>query len=162
MRVEPGKAYRAHAGGVRIYRLRDGGIEDMAAGAPGGWVYLYHSRVENDELVFVPREASELKVESGEMTEQPLAGGEELSVPIEPGVETVGRFVNLDDGESVCVYEFYRGEEVPMEVPVEYRTITLHGAGDWSQKSWEADADRIVLQVRKGRVQVKAGQPFPR
>lgn len=75
---------------------------------------------------------------------------------------TVGRFVNLHAGESVYQYEFYLGESSVSEAPEDFRTVALDGDGDVDRKNWRADADRLVIRVLEGRIQVKVGQPFAR
>jgi len=163
MIVAPGAAYRIQAaGGLRIYGVLEGEITHTPATGPGGSVYLYHSHVECGQMVFDPREDATLEVDTGPMVEKELAAGDVLDVPIEPGGETVGRFVNLHQGESAYQYEFYLGESSVSEAPEDFRTITLDGEGDVDRKNWKADADRVVIRVLKGRIQVKAGQPFQR
>lgn len=161
MEVEEGKAYRFRGDGVHAYQLKDGEMVDRSSSAVGAWIYLYHSRAECDEMVFHAREAATLKVEEGPMEERSASAGEILEFPIQPDARTPARFVGLDPGTSTCVYFFYMGEEDVSLAPEDFRTITLEGAGEHAQKTFQVPADRLLVRVTGGQVQVKVGRPFP-
>jgi len=161
MELEEGKAYRFRGDGVHAYQLKEGAMVDRSSSAAGAWIYLYHSRAECDELVFHAREATTLKVEEGPMEERSASAGETLEFSIRPDTRIAARFVGLDPGTSTCVYEFHMGEEDVSLAPEDFRTITLESSGEVDQKTFQVPADRLLVRVTGGRVQVKVGRPFP-
>lgn len=160
MSLEPGKAYRFRGDGVHAYLLQDGELVERSSAAVGGWVYLYHSHVEANEMVFRTREATTLTVEEGEMEEATVEAGETVEIPMTPDVKLTARFVGLDPAGSTSIYQLFLGEEDVSLAPESYRTTSLPDVGAHDQKTFQAEADKLVVTVEEGRVQVKAGHPF--
>jgi hypothetical protein len=160
MEVEPGKAYRFHADGVHAYYLKDGQVVHRSSAASGGWIYLYPTAVECDQMVFAAQRETELKVEIGAMEEEEVGAGEAREFSLEPGADLVIRIVGLGPEPATCIYQFFKGGEDASLAPEEYRTISLSASDDPFQQTFQADADRVVVRVTEGRAQVKAGQPF--
>jgi hypothetical protein len=77
-----------------------------------------------------------------------------------PGMEALGRFVNVSDFRSSVTYEFFSGQTSVSRDAARSRTITLDFRGSSKDKRWECEGDRMEVKVHRGKMIVKAGQPF--
>lgn len=94
------------------------------------------------------------------MREEYVEEGQEVSFRVEPYMEVRGRFVNLSDFRSIVSYEFRRNGEDVSRSGERDRTIVLNFRNSASEKLWCGTADELIVKVTRGRVLVKAGQPF--
>lgn len=116
---------------------------------------------EADELALrVFTGVANLEGEVEPMTETAVSEGERAELPIAPQTESVARFVNVSDYRSVFVYSFLTAGEDVSKTSEYDRTITLDFRGSSKSKTWKSSADRVVVEVRKGKVLFKTGQPF--
>jgi len=163
VKVENGKALKASGTG-KIYRFKDGKplVGVSPASPSGGTTYLYDSYIEADEYVIYSKGGGKIKLSHGDMLEASVVEGMELRLSLKPKDITVGRFVNIDKGESQFVYSFLKSDKDVSKAPLKFRTKTLNTQGNFERFSWEVGADFIAIKVTKGRLQVKVGQPFPK
>jgi hypothetical protein len=126
-------------------------------------VRRHETSVEADEfIVYVYEGDIALTAKWQEMLEKTVAEGEEvrLSLPNWDKIET--RLVNLNDGESVVVFSYFReGTELSEDdiSPLKkWRTIILKEQGDVKSGSRSQYGDEIVFSVKKGKVLIKLGQ----
>ncbi len=93
-----------------------------------------------------------------------VPSGRELRVPVDPTENIDLRVVNLHKGKSVCTYTLMKdGVELSEERigPIPLRTFTFDEKFEnrSSTLSSSAQADEIVIQVRKGKMLVNVNQP---
>ncbi|MFP3999201.1 MAG: VWA domain-containing protein, partial [Desulfobacterales bacterium] len=171
VKIEPDKALSTFtSGGVRIYAFKQG-QPVVKFVYSGGRLKVYLSPEEADEIVLYnpsdSRFRDHARVKQGEMPERVLAAGEEMRIRMKPGDESVARFVNMADSESKVYYTWLsQGRELPESelAPKHFRTKTLRAGKNFrstfNQLEGKASGDTLLVQVQKGRVLVKAGQPF--
>ena len=122
----------------------------------------HETSVEADEFVVYVYEGDiALTAKWQEMLEKTVAEGEEvrLSLPNWDKIET--RLVNLNDGESVAVFSYFReGTELSKDDmnPLKWRTITLKEQGEVQYGARSYYGDEIVFSVKKGKMLIKLGQ----
>lgn len=122
----------------------------------------HETSVEVDEFVVYVYEGDiVLTAKWQEMLEKTVAEGEEvrLSLPNWDKIET--RLVNLNDGESVAVFSYFReGTELSEDDmnPLKWRTIILKEQGEVSSALRSQYGDEIVFSVKKGKMLIKLAQ----
>jgi len=168
--IAQGKALSIFAsGGVRIYAFRQG--QPVVKFVNSGRLNVYLSPEEADEIVLYnptdSRFRDHARVKQGDMPERVLAAGEEKSFTMQPGGEFVARFINIVDSESTVFHTWHsQGEELPDSEmgPKSFRTKNLRAGKNFrsihNQLQGKAPGDELLVRVLKGRVLVKAGQPF--
>lgn len=124
---------------------------------------LHETSAEADEFVIrVDQGSAKVETKWLPMNERRLRAGEEFRVPLVPGqnIEDV-RFVNLNDGESACSWNYYsEGNLLGDDVvgPAEYRNRVLRSKGESQRSVWRPFGDEIVVRVENGEMLVKLGQ----
>ncbi len=124
---------------------------------------LHETTVEADEFVIrVMKGKVKLQTKSLTMSERRLKAGEEFRMKLAPdqNIEDV-RFVNLNDGESLCSWDYYsEGNLLEAEVvgPKEYRTRSLRTRNESQRSVFRPFGDEIVIKVDSGEILVKLGQ----
>ncbi len=89
-----------------------------------------------------------------------IAEGSPVELPIRPRAEISGRFVNISEFRSTCIFSFYKnGEEVSSE-PKRNRTLTLEFKGSNKVKTWKPNADTLKIETVRGNILFKYGTPF--
>lgn len=127
---------------------------------------LHQTSVEVDEFVFRAEDGPvKLTGKWMPMNERRVKAGEEFRVSLIPGqnIEDV-RFVNLNDGESVCSWDFYsEGELLKADIvgPAEHRTRLLRNKNESQRSVWQPYGDELVFRVDKGEILIKLGQYDP-
>ena len=171
VKIERDKALSTFAsGGVRIYAFKQG-QPVVKFVYSGGRLKVYLSPEEADEIVLYnpsdSRFRDHARVRQGDMPERVLGAGEEMRVRMKPGDESVARFVNMADSESKVYYTWLsQGQELPESelAPKRFRSKSLRAGKNfrstYNQMEGKASGDTLLVQVKKGRVLVKAGQPF--
>jgi hypothetical protein len=151
--------------GGRIYAFKDG--EPVVHVDNGMGTYrVFVTALEADEIVLYDEggRGATARVKEEEVTERVLRAGERVNVTgITQGEELFGRFVNLASGSSTFVYTFLDGGSALPENeigPESFRTTTLETRGEVKEIEWRGIGDTLVVEVRAGELQVKAGQPF--
>ncbi len=104
--------------------------------------------------------AGTLSAEIDPMEEKILSEGEKAEFRMTPGKEAFARFVNVSDFRTIFTYEFFSGETSMSKDPARVRTLTLDFKGNDKEKTWDCEGDKMTVTVYKGKVLVKAGQPF--
>jgi hypothetical protein len=72
------------------------------------------------------------------------------------------RLLNTDAGESVCVVKLLKnftlleGDTVG---PLSFRTVSLKTTHASERRTYNVDADEIVVEVRKGQMLINIRQP---
>jgi hypothetical protein len=94
------------------------------------------------------------------MAEKTVSEGETAEFTMTPGIEAIGRFINISDFRSSVTYEFFSGQTSVSRDAARSRTITLDFRGSNKDKRWECEGDKMVVKVHRGKMIVKAGQPF--
>ncbi len=145
-----------------------------------GQPVMEFKRQPRNKIYLSPREAEELvlynpsrgrfnnaRVKQGDMPERVLVSGEKMRMNTQPGAETVGRFINLADGDSTVYYSWLsQGKELPRSDigPESFRTKNLDPGKNFrsifNQIEGDAPGDTLLVEVRQGKVLLKAGQPF--
>jgi formylmethanofuran dehydrogenase subunit D len=101
-----------------------------------------------------------LEADLAPMREEFVGEGQQVSFRIEPYMEVRGRFVNANDFRSTVSYEFRKdGKDISRSAPID-RTLVLNFRNSASEKLWSTVGDELIVTVKRGRVVVKAGQPF--
>ena len=101
-----------------------------------------------------------LEADLAPMREETIGEGEQVSFRVEPYMEVRGRFVNANDFRSTVTYEFRKeGKDISKSAAID-RTMVLNFRNSASEKLWSTVGDELVVTVKRGRVIVKAGQPF--
>ena len=171
VQIERDKALSTFAsGGVRIYAFKQG-QPVVKFVYSGGRLQVYLSPKEADEIVLYnpsdSRFRDHARVKQGDMPERVLADGEEMRIRMKPGDESVARFVNMADSESKVYYTWLsQGTELLESelTPKRFRSKSLragqHFRSTYNQMEGKAPGDTLLVQVQKGRVLIKAGQPF--
>jgi Ca-activated chloride channel family protein len=171
VKIKPDKALSAFtSGGVRIYAFKQGQPVVKFVDS-GGRLKVYLSPEEADEIVLYnpsdSRFRDHVRVKQGDMPERLLSDGEEMRIRMKPGDDAVARFVNMADSESKVYYTWLsQSQELPESelAPKRFRSKTLRAGKNfrstYNQLEGEAPGDTLLVQVQKGRVLVKAGQPF--
>jgi len=124
---------------------------------------LHETSSEADEFVIrVDKGSARLSAKWQPMHERRLKAGEEFRVKLVPNlnIEDV-RFVNLNDGESSCSWDYYsEGNLLENEVagPAEYRSRVLRARNEAQRSVWSPIGDEIVIKADSGEVLVKLGQ----
>lgn len=170
LKIEKGKAFdffSMHS--MRIYAFDEG---EPVAKARGATTKTYFSPVEAGEMVIYfdsgdQSRKGRIRVRQGDMPEQVLSAGEEMRVRVKGDGDFVCRFVNVNEAPSTVSYTWLaQGEELPeSEIgPESFRTKEIKSRGEAEQikfsRSMNDLADALVVKVLKGKVLVKAGQPF--
>ena len=91
-----------------------------------------------------------------------IAAGRQYGVSIEPGREVIVRLLNTHAGESVCVVKLSKNGtllEGDTDGPLSFRTVSLKTTHASERRTYNVDADEIVVEVRKGQMLINIRQP---
>ena len=154
---------------MRIYAFYEG---EPVAKVRGATAKTYFSPVEADEMVIHydaggTSKKGRIRIQPGEMPERMLSAGEEMRVEIKGDSDPVCRFVNMNEEAATVYYTWLsQGKELPSSKigPQSHRSKDLGYKGEARQIAFSGSitdmVDTLVVKVPKGRVLVKAGQPF--
>ncbi len=101
-----------------------------------------------------------LEADLSPMDERIVEEGQEVAFTIRPDAEVRGRFVNASDYRTTIFYEFRLREQPASRADENDRYINLDFKNSARDKLWSAEADEIVITVKRGRAVIKLGQPF--
>ncbi|TAL15891.1 hypothetical protein EPN96_11475 [bacterium] len=132
--------------------------EVLKSGVPA--VMVYSAGEADGVAVRVFTGAGSLTGELEPMDEKTVSEGETAEFAMAPGIEAIGRFINVSDFRSSVTYEFFSGQTSVSRDAARSRTITLDFRGSSKDKRWECEGDKMVVKVHRGKMIVKAGQPF--
>jgi hypothetical protein len=132
-------------------------------GTGGGWTFE-ETPLEADEVVVRVNEGTvAFTVEQVQLGfGQSVAAGRSHAVPIEPGREVILRLLNVHEGESSCVVTLSKdGARLEGDTvgPVSFRTVTLKTRHASERRTYNVNADEIVVEVQKGQMLINIRQP---
>lgn len=132
-------------------------------GTGGGWTFE-ETPLEADQVVVRVSEGTvAFTIEPIELGfGKTIAEGRLYGLSIEPGREVIVRLLNTHSGESVCVvkmsknFKLLEGDTVG---PLSFRTVSLKTTHASERRTYNVDADEIVVEVRKGQMLINIRQP---
>ena len=132
-------------------------------GTGGGWTFE-ETPLEADQVVVRVSEGTvAFTIEPIELGfGKTIAAGRQYGMWIVPGRQVIVRLLNTHGSESVCIVKLSKNGtllEGDTVGPLTFRTVSLKTTHASERRSYDVDADEIVVEVQKGQMLINIRQP---